>query len=63
MAAYQWAITIGLLLAAIVSNATQNRPNHSAYRIPIGVQFAWAAILVGGMSFLPEVCLSHKIGS
>jgi len=54
VACYQWAITIGLLLASIVSNATQNRPNHSSYQIPIGIQFAWAFILALGMFFLPE---------
>jgi SP family sugar:H+ symporter-like MFS transporter len=53
---YQWGITIGLLLAAIFNNATKNRPNHSSYRIPIGIQFIWAAILAGGMALLPEVC-------
>ncbi|KAG6902331.1 hypothetical protein C0995_001368 [Termitomyces sp. Mi166 len=51
---YQWAITIGLLVAAIVNNFTQNRDNHSSYRIPIAIQFIWAAILSGGMLFLPE---------
>ncbi|KAG7094052.1 hypothetical protein E1B28_007671 [Marasmius oreades] len=51
---YQWAITIGLLLAAIVNNATQNRDDHSSYRIPIAIQFIWAAVLAGGMAFLPE---------
>ncbi|KLO17936.1 general substrate transporter [Schizopora paradoxa] len=51
---YQWAITIGLLLAAIVNNATKNRPDHSSYRIPIAIQFIWAAILAAGMTFLPE---------
>ncbi|KAG9029313.1 hypothetical protein FRB95_005477 [Tulasnella sp. JGI-2019a] len=51
---YQWAITIGLLLASIVSNSTKNRHGHSSWQIPIGVQFAWAAILAGGMLFLPE---------
>lgn len=54
VACYQWAITIGLLLASIVSNSTQNHPNHSSWRIPIGIQFAWGAILAGGMMFLPE---------
>ena len=53
---YQWGITIGLLLAAVFNNATKNRPNHTSYRIPIGIQFIWAAILAGGMVFLPEVC-------
>jgi len=51
---YQLAITIGALLAAIVLNSTKNRPNHSAWRIPIAMQFVWAAILGGGMLFLPE---------
>lgn len=54
VACYQWAITIGLLLASIVNNSTQNRMSHSAWRIPIGIQFAWAAILAGGMCLLPE---------
>ncbi|KAG6908781.1 hypothetical protein DXG01_003310 [Tephrocybe rancida] len=51
---YQWAITIGLLLAAVINNATQDRNNHSSYRVPIAVQFVWAAILAAGMTFLPE---------
>jgi hypothetical protein len=54
---YQWAITFGLLLAAIVNNATHNRDNHSAYRIPISVQFILASILAAGMFVLPEVSL------
>ncbi|KAI3399587.1 hypothetical protein diail_6226 [Diaporthe ilicicola] len=52
--AYQWAITIGLLLAAVVDNATANRNDTGSYRIPIAVQFAWALILIGGMLILPE---------
>ena len=52
---YQWAITVGLLLAAVVNNATQARPDHSSYRIPISIQFVWAAVLAFGMFFLPEV--------
>lgn len=52
--AYQLAITIGLLLANIVNNATHNRQDTGSYRIPIAVQFAWAIILIGGMIFLPE---------
>ncbi|KAI0644166.1 general substrate transporter [Trametes meyenii] len=51
---YQWAITIGLLLAAVVNNATKNRQDHSAWRIPISIQFIWAAILFTGMFWLPE---------
>ncbi|GAM88482.1 hypothetical protein ANO11243_065150 [Dothideomycetidae sp. 11243] len=51
---YQLAITIGLLLAAIVGNATSGRNDTGSYRIPIAVQFAWAIILFFGMLLLPE---------
>ena len=58
VATYQWAITIGLLVAAIVNNGTKNRDNASSYQIPIALQFVWALILAGGMFFLPEVAIS-----
>lgn len=51
---YQLAITIGLLLAAIVDNATKDRPDTGSYRIPIAVQFAWSLIIIVGMFLLPE---------
>ncbi|KAH7386719.1 glucose transporter-like protein [Phaeosphaeria sp. MPI-PUGE-AT-0046c] len=51
---YQLAITIGLLLAAIVNNATQARTDSGSYRIPIAVQFLWSIILVAGLFVLPE---------
>lgn len=51
---YQLAITIGLLIASIVNNSTQNRQDTGSYRIPIAVQFAWAIIMVVGMLLLPE---------
>ena len=54
MGSYQLAITIGLLLAAIVNNSTHNRNDSGSYRIPIAVQFAWAIILITGMLILPE---------
>ncbi|THH19244.1 hypothetical protein EW146_g1899, partial [Bondarzewia mesenterica] len=54
VSAYQWAITIGLLLASVINNATQVRDNHSSYRITISIQFVWAAILAFGMFWLPE---------
>lgn len=52
--AYQLAITIGLLLAAIVDNATKDRNDSGSYRIPVAVQFAWAIVLFVGCVFLPE---------
>lgn len=57
IATYQCAITIGLLTAAIVNNATKNRDNSSAYQIPIALQFGFAVILASGMIFLPEVLI------
>lgn len=54
MGAYQFAITIGLLLANIVNNSTQNRNDSGSYRIPIALQFAWSLILIIGMALLPE---------
>jgi len=47
-------ITIGLLLGAVVNNSTQNRNDTGAYRIPIGIQFAWAVVLATGLFFLPD---------
>ncbi|KAH7068498.1 general substrate transporter [Paraphoma chrysanthemicola] len=52
--AYQLAITIGLLIAAIVLNSTKDRYDTGSYRIPIAVQFAWAIILFVGCIWLPE---------
>lgn len=51
---YQWAITIGLLLASGVDQACKDRNDRSSYRIPIGLQFLWAVILACGLFFLPE---------
>ena len=54
MGSYQLSITIGILLAAIINNATHLRNDTGSYRIPIAVQFAWSAILIVGMLILPE---------
>lgn len=54
MGAYQFSITLGLLFAAIVDNATKNRPDTGSFRIPLGVQIAWSIVLVVGMFALPE---------
>lgn len=58
VALYQWAITIGILLAAVINNATEGRNSHSAYRIPISIQFIWALVLAAGMALSPEVSYS-----
>jgi len=51
---YQFCITIGIMLASIVCNYTQNNPDASAYRIPIGIQFVWGSILAVGLFLLPD---------
>lgn len=42
VAAYQWMITIGLLIAAVIVNGTKDIDGAACYRIPIGLQFIWA---------------------
>lgn len=54
VAGYQFAITLGLLIAACVNYAVQNRGDTGEYRIPIAIQFAWGIILGGGLFFLPD---------
>lgn len=56
---YQWAITIGLLLAACVNEGTHRRNDSGSYRIPIAVQLLWALILMIGMFFLPDTPRFH----
>ncbi|KFZ23598.1 hypothetical protein V502_01925 [Pseudogymnoascus sp. VKM F-4520 (FW-2644)] len=51
---YQLTLTFGLLLAAIVNNATHNRNESGSYRIPVIIQALWAIILAGGLWYLPE---------
>lgn len=60
VASYQWAITIGILVASVVDNSTKDRANHSAWRLPISLQFIWASILFVGMMTLPEVQSSSR---
>ena len=54
VAGYQFCITIGILLASVVDYGVRNRTDTGAYRIPIGIQFAWGLILGGGLLFLPD---------
>ena len=52
--AYQFAITVGLLLAACANQGTHRLGNSGSYRIPLSLQFLWALILSIGMFILPE---------
>lgn len=51
---YQFCITIGLLLASVVDNATKDRMDSSSYRIAMGIQWIFALVLGGGLFLLPE---------
>lgn len=51
---YQLSITMGLLAAAIVNILTFHLATAAAYRIPMGLQLTWAAVLGLGLLILPE---------
>ncbi|KAK7749411.1 hypothetical protein SLS62_008155 [Diatrype stigma] len=51
---YQFCVTVGLLLASAVDYGTQERKDSGSYRIPIGLQMAWAFMLAIGLFVLPE---------
>jgi MFS family permease len=54
VAGYQFAITIGLMVASCVDYATENRLDSGSYRIPISIQLIPAIILATGLFILPE---------
>jgi sugar porter (SP) family MFS transporter len=54
VAIYEFAITVGILLANCVVYSCQDRNDSGSYRIPISIQFLWAIILAMGLFFLPE---------
>lgn len=54
VSSYQFAITVGIMLASCVGYSTQDRQDTGAFRIPIGVQFLWAVVLAVGLFLLPE---------
>jgi hypothetical protein len=51
---HQFAITIGLLLVAVVDISMAGRVDSGSYRIVTSLQWAWALILGGGLFLLPE---------
>jgi sugar porter (SP) family MFS transporter len=51
---YQFCITLGLLIASCVTYGTEKRNDRTSYRIPIAIQFVWAAILAIGIALLPD---------
>ncbi|KAF2107676.1 general substrate transporter [Lophiotrema nucula] len=51
---YQFFITVGLLLAAVVDETMKDHMDTTAYRVPMAIQWVWALILGTGLFLLPE---------
>jgi MFS family permease len=51
---YQFCITIGLLLAAIVDNGTKDPMDSGSYRIAMSMQWLFSIVLATGLFFLPD---------
>lgn len=51
---YQFFVTLGQLVGALVAQCTRNIPSEAAFQIPIGLQLAWGIVLFTTMLTLPE---------
>lgn len=51
---YQLFITIGIFVADAINYGTESLTNTASYRIPMGIGFVWAIILIVGILLMPE---------
>ncbi|KAL3230184.1 putative glucose transporter HXT5 [Nakaseomyces bracarensis] len=51
---YQIMITLGIFLGYCTNYGTKNYHNSVQWRVPLGLCFAWALLMIGGMSYVPE---------
>ncbi|MCO0638000.1 sugar porter family MFS transporter, partial [Lutimaribacter sp. EGI FJ00014] len=51
---YQLMITAGIFLGYCTNFGTKNYSNSVQWRVPLGLGFAWALFMIGGMTFVPE---------
>ncbi|KAL3231158.1 putative glucose transporter HXT5 [Nakaseomyces bracarensis] len=51
---YQLMITCGIFLGYCTNYGTKNYSNSVQWRVPLGLCFAWAIFMIGGMTFVPE---------
>lgn len=51
---FQLMITLGIFLGYCTTYGTKSYDDSRQWRIPLGLCFAWALLLIGGMSFMPE---------
>ncbi|KAH3903150.1 sugar porter family MFS transporter SCDLUD_000763 [Saccharomycodes ludwigii] len=65
VACYQLMITLGIFLGYCTNFGTKNYSNEVQWRVPLGLSFAWALFMVGGMTFVPEssryLCEKDKV--
>ncbi|KAJ2894784.1 hypothetical protein MKZ38_007213 [Zalerion maritima] len=54
LSVFQFATTLGTLIGTIIDWATANRPDKSAYLIPLGIIYVVPLFLAVGMWFIPE---------
>ncbi|KAH3899259.1 sugar porter family MFS transporter SCDLUD_004694 [Saccharomycodes ludwigii] len=66
VACYQLMITLGIFLGYCTNYGTKNYSNEVQWRVPLGLSFAWALFMLGGMTFVPEsaryLCEKDRIG-
>ncbi|KAM5427042.1 Low-affinity glucose transporter HXT3 [Saccharomyces cerevisiae] len=51
---YQLMVTLGIFLGYCTNFGTKNYSNSVQWRVPLGLCFAWALFMIGGMTFVPE---------
>ena len=51
---FQLMITLGIFLGYCTNYGTKNYSNSVQWRVPLGLCFAWALFMIGGMTFVPE---------
>ena len=54
VAFYQLMITAGILLGYCTNYGTESYNNFIQWRVPLGLSFAWALFMIGGMLLVPE---------
>ncbi|CCK68871.1 sugar porter family MFS transporter KNAG_0B04370 [Huiozyma naganishii CBS 8797] len=54
VSSYQLMITLGIFLGYCTNFGTKNYDNSVQWRVPLGLSFAWALLMIGGLSFVPE---------
>ncbi|CAL9735874.1 high-affinity hexose transporter Hxt7p [Monosporozyma servazzii] len=54
VACFQLMITLGIFLGYCTNYGTKNYSDSVQWRVPLGLCFAWALFMIGGMTFVPE---------